>query len=353
MTILFKTRSSNLNGLHSKRNFDKVKSINAKPSAITEGLARTISDSAKSEDGNLDVSILTETPNLYKQNGISMSNLSEPSLRFLKLIPSDETMWLLKNKPNAFLLLTQIAERARREDGHPDGLKPGESYLGDHENCGLTRQKYRTALKILKMRSHIEILETCRTRQKSTNGSTTGGTKVKLISLNVYDVNIIIDNQRINHWPTTDQPPTNHKQEGIRSYKNEKNNNVVGFSEILNDAKLDHEDKVKLTLKFSEERIALAHEYAKNVSPKTTYIAMYWWHCSEINPPVYEKPIEKKIREKFKHGEKYNGADCWIDSEGIAFQRGSKNYSVLWKDKCFKKNFDEILKKFGIDQGEK
>lgn len=140
--------------------------------------------------------------------------------RFIKLIPSAETEYLLHNKPNAFKLLYYIAKRARREDGHPDGLKPGQCYLGDWEACGLTRQNYRSSLAILVMRGHVKIEETCRTRQKSTTGSTTVGTLVELLTTSVYDINKCIDNHEVNHRPTTDQPQTRRNKKEKESIPN-------------------------------------------------------------------------------------------------------------------------------------
>lgn len=130
------------------------------------------------------------------------------SERFLKLIMSKEFDYLLSKHPNAFLLLVLIGSRARRYDGEPDGLIIGDALIGDYEACGLTRQEYRTALDILERRCHIRIVETCRTRQKSTNGSTTKGTKVRILRSDVCDINPEYHNQSTNHRPTTDQPRT-------------------------------------------------------------------------------------------------------------------------------------------------
>lgn len=138
------------------------------------------------------------------------------SQRFIKFIPGPEEEFL-STKPIAFTLLSLVAKRARRESGLADGLDPGECYIGDHKSIGATRQEYRTALKLLVTRKHFKILETCRTRQKSTTGTTTIGTKVKLLSSNVWDINLEETNHRSNHCPTTDQPPTNHEQERRRT----------------------------------------------------------------------------------------------------------------------------------------
>ena len=54
--------------------------------------------------------------------------------RFIKFIDSDETFYLIEHHPNAFLLLTIIASRARRISGNPDGLEIGEAHIGDYKN---------------------------------------------------------------------------------------------------------------------------------------------------------------------------------------------------------------------------
>jgi len=148
--------------------------------------------------------------------------------RFLKFIPSNEAMYLLTQKGHAFRLLTIIAEAARRYEGDADGLHIGEAFIGGFENYDMTEQNYRTAKKILESRGHIKIIETCRTRKKPltskdtfnsgfcknpTIGVTTIGTKVKLLSSTVYDININDGNDRNNDRLTTDQRPTNDKQE--------------------------------------------------------------------------------------------------------------------------------------------
>jgi hypothetical protein len=130
------------------------------------------------------------------------------SERFIKFIPSEEADYLLLNKFNAFRLLTIIAMRARREPGHPDGLLPGQCHIGDWETMGMSEQNYRTAKKILVNRKHIKIIETNRTRKKSTTGTTTTGTLVELLSLTVYDINKSVDNDRANDCLTTDQRRT-------------------------------------------------------------------------------------------------------------------------------------------------
>jgi hypothetical protein len=151
--------------------------------------------------------------------------------RFIKFIDSEESDYLLTYKPKAFLLLTHIAKRVRICDSS-NGLKRGEAFIGDHESYQLTRQEYRTALEVLIERKHLLKIETCRSRKKfatteikkcnqtstteTTTETTTVGTKVRLISSTVYDLNLNIDNHRNNHQDnqtsTTEVKKINHEQ---------------------------------------------------------------------------------------------------------------------------------------------
>ncbi len=169
------------------------------------------------------------------------------SERFLKFIISEEAMYLLKKKGHAFRLLTIIAESARRYEGGADGLNPGEAFIGGHEDYDMTEQNYRTAKNILIRRQHIEIIETCRTRKKVTTGVTTVGTRVKLLSSTVYDINSEMGNDRTNDRPTTDQRPTNDKLRKIRKKKKEeeKNKNPLPPFQIFQ--KIKFRENVQLT----------------------------------------------------------------------------------------------------------
>ena len=161
------------------------------------------------------------------------------SERFLKFIPSEEAMYLARKHPNAFILLTFIAERARRENGYPDGLTIGQCHIGDFQSYGLTEKEYRTAKKILELRNHIKIIETCRTRKSSRDvkhsfnsqnvkketteratKSTTIGTLVQICSLTVYDINPEEPNQqkgdRKGDRGATEGRPKGDEQEGRR-----------------------------------------------------------------------------------------------------------------------------------------
>lgn len=141
------------------------------------------------------------------------------SERFIKFIPSDEMRFLLRNFPNAFILLTCIAERARQENGYPDGLIIGDALIGSADlEPGLSRQNFRTAINKLVELKHVEIIANGKSflkRQKSTIKVTIKGLLVNLISTTIYNINTNQTNQRANQRLTNDQPTANHKQERI------------------------------------------------------------------------------------------------------------------------------------------
>ena len=155
------------------------------------------------------------------------------SERFIKFIPSEEAMWLLKKKGHAFRLLAIIAESARRVEGDPDGLNVGECFIGGHENYDMTERNYRTAKDTLVKRRHLEIVETCRTRKKATTGSTTVGTKVRLLSSNVWDINLNTTDDRNDDWPTTDRRPTDDKLRKNKNIKKERKQHLPQSAPLI------------------------------------------------------------------------------------------------------------------------
>jgi hypothetical protein len=72
------------------------------------------------------------------------------SARWIALHCGDEAQSLISQHPNAFLLLCQIAMRAKWKDCPITRLKAGQALIGDWHNAGLRSQKaYRHAKKIL------------------------------------------------------------------------------------------------------------------------------------------------------------------------------------------------------------
>jgi hypothetical protein len=123
---------------------------------------------------------------------------------FIKLNRSPETLELL-NDPNAFILLTLIALRARRTDEfNVHDLRSGEALIGDFKKCGLTHAQYRTAMKRLGRWSLVAFRPTSR------------GTIATLLDHRVYDINDSGSDK-----PTTNERQANDKQ--TTTNKKEKN----------------------------------------------------------------------------------------------------------------------------------
>lgn len=60
------------------------------------------------------------------------------------------------------------------------------------------------------------------------------------------------------------------------------------------------------------------------------------------------KGHREKVMERFKNGESYNGAECYITEHEIAFQRGQTIKTVKFKDFGFMDQLNNILRQFGI-----
>lgn len=70
-----------------------------------------------------------------------------------------------------------------------------------------------------------------------------------------------------------------------------------------------------------------------------------------------DKPITIKMTNResvmkdFEHGKKYNGAECFIGDESIAFQRGMNHMQLNFKELGFKVQLESMLRKMGITPG--
>lgn len=275
--------------------------------------------------------------------------------RFLKFIPSKEAMWLLKNKGHAFRLLTIIAESARRYEGDPDGLKIGECFIGGYENYDMSERNYRTAKETLEKRRHMEIVETCRTRKKSTTGVTTVGTKVKLISSTVWDINLQGNDDRSDDCPTTDRRPTDDKLRMINKEKedhpsipslakpviddfsfSEKIEIVPGIK--LSQADLDACVRLKGSLEKAQEAIS-----AIQANPKRKTTISDWPNAlMKWKPPTKSKPqlsenvwyTEKLCKEFAEFTESQNWRcsmynDTQKDQRGILFENSRSTETLF------------------------
>jgi len=130
---------------------------------------------------------------------------------FFKVMRSESTVALLRD-PNAFMLLFQIAMRARRTDAlNLHGLGMGEALIGDHESIGLTRGQYRQALKRLERYGEI------------TTRATSRGTIARIEKTDVFDINIQESCQPASQPAASGQPSRNQETAANKKEKKEEN----------------------------------------------------------------------------------------------------------------------------------
>jgi hypothetical protein len=114
--------------------------------------------------------------------------------RFIALHCGEEAQALLEKHPNAFLLLTQIAMRAKWKDCPITGLKTGQAFIGDWRKAGLHSQMaYRHAK---------QCLTEC---QLATFQGTNKGTIAALVNARVFSVSPQTGTSKT----TTQQQPRN------------------------------------------------------------------------------------------------------------------------------------------------
>lgn len=169
--------------------------------------------------------------------------MTNSQLPFIKLHHKNPVLDDLLKYPNEWTLLSLIAKRASRTINKIKGVGPRQAFIGDYKSCGLSRQKYRTALANLE---RWEIITT-----KPTNR----GTIATLCSDDVYNVNPESTNQQINHQSTINQPPANHqpttnknikkkRREEIKKEKNKKRKPDISLPLVLENS--ESENKTKL-----------------------------------------------------------------------------------------------------------
>ena len=118
---------------------------------------------------------------------------------------------LLQRHAPSFILLYVIAYRAQRTPTkNRHDLEPGEAFIGDCSDIGITRQEYRTAKKLLAKWGFASFRPTNK------------GTTATLLDQSVFDINMEPPNQLPNHQPTTGQPPGNHRPTTTNNEKNGK-----------------------------------------------------------------------------------------------------------------------------------
>jgi hypothetical protein len=145
------------------------------------------------------------------------NKVNEQAQTFIKLFRGDITLELMKYPP-AFMLLCQIALRARRTDKFNQyNLLPGQALIGDHNSIGLTMKQYRTAKNKL-------ISGNLATFKRAFNG-----TVATLINKDVFDINIndgaipfLVEGQSKDNQGATNNNVNNEKNTDSRLSTNKK-----------------------------------------------------------------------------------------------------------------------------------
>ena len=136
--------------------------------------------------------------------------------RFIKYNPDSDMAKYLQSRPIANHLACIIATRARRTKCILEGLEIGECFLGDYKKIGITEQQYRTAKKCLK---RIGL---------ATFRGTSKGTVAKLVSIDVWDLNLEAPNERATGNLTNEQRLTKNVKN-----KELKNKSIVAFKSLV------------------------------------------------------------------------------------------------------------------------
>ena len=208
---------------------------------------------------------------------------------------------LLEGDPQAFLLLSQIALRARRADAEysRNSLKANQAFLGDYKKAGLSRQQYRDAQKRLTKYG----LATFERSNK--------GTIATLTSIEAYDINAeqnipftkppdypmkIQDNEPTKNQPISMKEPIDIQQKAIEEPVTRKEEckkattpmqhaDTALYECLQNNQQLSLEDKQSLMI-YTENRVLKAIEWVPHVKIKKTLIQALHWHCKQEMPPL-------------------------------------------------------------------
>ena len=142
-----------------------------------------------------------------------------PEYSYIKCYRSDEANELLAANNKAFLLLFQIATRAKRTSSfNRYNLDIGEALVGDFKEIGLTEGQYRQAKKFLAK------------HRFATFKATNKGTIAKLVNTDIFDPNLENNNGQHNTPATNKQRASNEPTTTNKNDKKENNDKNEKFS---------------------------------------------------------------------------------------------------------------------------
>lgn len=189
---------------------------------------------------------------------------------FVALNRGQDTEQLLLKYPKAFLLLTQIALRARwsREPNPITRLEFGQAFIGDYKSAGLsTEQEYRTAKQVLG------------TTGQATFRGTSKGTVATLTDSAIWSVTKPGNNDQSNDPGTNqstnkkrsinEQATTNHKEN--KETKKHRHRDSACLEDVLKEAK-----RIKMPSYLAQEffQSMKSNDWTKNGEPVRSWKAM-------------------------------------------------------------------------------
>ncbi len=255
--------------------------------------------------------------------------------------------WLQEEYPNAFLLLCQIAKRARYFEGHPDGKEIGMAEIGDYKKAGLQTEKiYRNAKKKLEELEIIEIIETNRklTGEKSkkknkkitcAKGKTknvkkratkkaTNGTLVKLLNSDIWDINSKRQGDPKGDRRATEGRPKGDEQEAKESEDGKQTEEAKQASERAREEQEQHNIQNPTLARLSPDSPLFSRENKKPMAHEVEERAneiLLTCNNSSLNIPT--KTMKTWVRKYWDRGKGYI-----IDHVIMLFDRIKKGENI-------------------------
>jgi hypothetical protein len=258
---------------------------------------------------------------------------------FLMLQRNKAVQELLK-KPDCFILLTQIAIRAKRTDEFSiDNLKIGESLVGDFRNIGLTERRYRTA--------KIDLQKWGLASFQATNR----GTIAKLVNSTIYDINEETDKRRTKRQ-TNDEQKTSQETDKEEVTKLV-NSTICDINEEAKDGQSDRQTTSKrrtrggqattnnnIINKELKELNNTVDDIYKNLANGLRFVLE-----AKINKVISSKNWHNEIRLLIENDLKprHNPIeDVKIAIQAIANNYGKDYFPIIQSASSLRKKFDNI-----------
>jgi hypothetical protein len=325
--------------LQSKGSSGKVGGINDKPPVEAEGLSRLNSDLVKSAtEQKVNLSI-AETPDLYKQNGVSMSKI--PYLFETPVPKYFREMGWFQNE-NTFKFVTWAFSKCRSQiwtlnyENIEIQLAPFEFICGRKKSsaeCFLTPDEFRTQLKVLVNAGFLK---------KSPNS--------KPNRFNAYiwvTSRFSKDDPQPKNQPIPNPSPTLPHRQRTQEHKEikENNNSVCVFQKkiyecIKDESELSEDEKIELS-KFEEDVVVNAYAVVSGYGKiETTFFIAMKSACKNKFKPRRKSKSEEQDRLKWIK-ELFIFADPRIEGDFVVLTCG-KNIDPSQSDEDLMKLRDEI-----------